>query len=197
MITAPNIEVRRSINSKQYRAVIPAPLQRHQGPINYPLIHMICPAKDQENLTPNNVNETTPRRSDRAVRLLTASRLYLNSLSNATKNWRQINPHLNDYHSDPMENSSSFCIPDITNWWHQQKETCLKYINLSNVSSDIFSIIPHCVRVEGNFSLGPDAIGWRQSKTTGETLHEKVVVRQFARANNGISAGTDRELDTQ
>jgi len=33
-------------------------------------------------------------------------------------------------------------------------------------------------------------------KTTGETLREKVVVRQFPRANNGILAGTDRELDT-
>jgi len=50
--------------------------------------------------------------------------------------------------------------------------------------------------VETSFSLGRDVIGWRQSKTTGETLREKVVVRQFARANNGILAGTDRELDT-
>jgi len=32
--------------------------------------------------------------------------------------------------------------------------------------------------------------------TTGETLREKVVVRQFARANTGILAGTDPELDT-
>jgi len=38
-------------------------------------------------------------------------------------------------------------------------------------------------------------MGWRQSKTTGKTLREKVVVRQFARANNGILAGTDPELD--
>ena len=33
-------------------------------------------------------------------------------------------------------------------------------------------------------------------KTTGETLREKVVVRQFAQANTGILAGTDWELDT-
>jgi len=49
--------------------------------------------------------------------------------------------------------------------------------------------------VEASFSLGRDGIGWRQSKTTGETLWEKVVVRQFARANNAILAGTDPELD--
>jgi len=33
---------------------------------------------DEEYLTPNNVAETTPRRSDRAARLLTAARLHLN-----------------------------------------------------------------------------------------------------------------------
>jgi len=49
--------------------------------------------------------------------------------------------------------------------------------------------------VEASFSLGRDDIGWRQSKTTGETLREKVVVRQFAPAINGILAGTDAELD--
>ena len=61
---------------------------------------------------------------------------------------------------------------------------------------DIFSIIPHGVGVEASSSLGRDGIGWRQSKTTGETVGEKVVVRQFARANNGILVGTDPELDT-
>jgi len=47
----------------------------------------------------------------------------------------------------------------------------------------------------GKFSLGQDVIGWRQSKTTGKKLREKVVIRQFARAINGILAGTDQELD--
>jgi hypothetical protein len=50
--------------------------------------------------------------------------------------------------------------------------------------------------VEASFSLGRDVIGWRQSKTTGKTLHKKVVVRLFAQANNMILAGTDPELDT-
>jgi len=72
---------------------------------------------DEESLTPNNVAETTPRRSDRAARLLTAARLYLNSPPEAPKNWGQINPNLIEYHSDPMEISSTFWIPDITDWW--------------------------------------------------------------------------------
>jgi len=95
-----------------------------------------------------------------------------------------------------MENSSTFWIPDITNWWRQQEETHSKYADFANVARDIFSIIPHGVGVEASFSLGRDVIGWRQSKTTAKTLCEKVIVRQFVRANKVISAGTDPELDT-
>ena len=153
-------------------------------------------SNDEEYFTPNNVPETTPRRIDRAARLLTASRLYLDSPPEAPKNWGQINPNLNDYHSDSMEISSTFWIPDITDWWRQQEETHSKYANLSNVARNIFSIIPHGDGVEASFSLGQDVIGWRQSKTAGETRREKVVVRQFPRSNNGILADTDRELDT-
>jgi hypothetical protein len=109
---------------------------------------------DEEYQSPNNVAETTPGRSDRAPRLLTAARLYLNSPPEAPKNWWQIKPNLNDYHSDPMEFSSTFWIPDITDWWRQQEETHLKYTDLSNVARDIFSIIPHGVRVEASFFLG-------------------------------------------
>jgi len=150
---------------------------------------------DEEYLMPNNVAETTPGRSNRAARLLTAARLTLNSLPEAPKNWVQINPNLNGYHSDPMEFSSTFWIPDLTDWWRQQEETHSKYTDLSNVARTIFSIIPHGVGVEASFSFGRDVIGWRQSKTTGETLREKVVVRQFARANNRILASTYPELD--
>jgi hypothetical protein len=64
------------------------------------------------------------------------------------------------------------------------------------VARDIISIIPHGVGVEASFSLGRDVIGWRLSTTSGKTLCEKVVVRKFAPANNGILAGTDLELDT-
>jgi hypothetical protein len=150
---------------------------------------------DKEYLTPDNEADTTPGQSDRAARLLTA-RLYLNSLPEAPKNWGQINPNLNDYHSKPMEISSTFWIPDITDWLREQEETHSKYADLSNVVHDIFSIIPHGVGVEASFSHGQDVIGWRQSQTTGKTLREKVIVQQFAQAHNGILAGTDPELDT-
>ena len=95
-----------------------------------------------------------------------------------------------------MEVSSTFWLPDITDWWRQQEEMHSKYIDLSNVARDIISIIPHGVGVEARFSLVWDVIGWRPSKTTGETLCEKVVVRQFGRANNGLLAGDDSVLES-
>jgi len=150
---------------------------------------------DEEYIMPDNVAETTPRQSNRAARLSTAARLYLNSPPAAPKNWREINPNLNDYHSDPMEIRSTLWLPDITDLWRQQEETHWTYADLSNVACDIVHIIPHRVAVEASFPLGRDDIGWRQSKTTGETLRENVVVRQFAPADNGILAGTDPELD--
>jgi len=94
-----------------------------------------------------------------------------------------------------MEISSTFWVPDITEWWCQQEETHSKYADLSNVAHDIFFIIPQCFGVEASFSLCWDNIGSRQSKTTGETLRETVVVRQFARANDRFLAGTEAELD--
>jgi len=66
---------------------------------------------------------------------------------------------------------------------------------LSNVSHNILSIIPHGVGVEASLSLGRDVIRWRRSRSTGETLHEKVIVRQFDRANNGILVGDNPALD--
>jgi len=68
---------------------------------------------DEANLTPKHLPEMTPGQSDRAARLLTAARLYLNSPPESPKNWGQVNPNLYDYHSDPMEISSTFWIPDI------------------------------------------------------------------------------------
>ena len=146
---------------------------------------------NEEYLTPDDVAETAPGQSDRAARWATAARYNLYLLHVPPKNWGQVNLNLNEYHSDPMEISCTFWLPNITDWWRQQEETHSKYADLSNVACDIFSIIPHGVRVEASFSLGRDVIGWRQSITTGETLLRKVVARQFARANNGILAGAD------
>jgi hypothetical protein len=95
-----------------------------------------------------------------------------------------------------MEISSTFWLLDITDLWGQQEEMHSKYTDLSNVARNIFSNIPHRVGVEACFSLGRDVICWRQSKITGETLREKVVVRLFVQANNGILAGNCAVLDT-
>jgi hypothetical protein len=135
---------------------------------------------DDECLMPTNVGEMTPGLSDRAVRLFKAARLYLNSPPQLHQNWGQINPNVDDYHSNAMEISSTFWLPDITAWWRHQEETHSKHADLSTVARNIFSIIPHGVGAEASFSLERDVIGWRQSKTTGETLHKKVVVRQLA-----------------
>jgi len=69
------------------------------------------------------------------------------------------------------------------------------YANFSNVARDIFSTIPHGVGVEASFSVGQNVIGWTLSKTTGEMLGEKVIVRQFARRNKGILADNVPVLD--
>jgi len=95
-----------------------------------------------------------------------------------------------------MEISSTFWIPGVTGWQRQYEETHSKYADVSNVAHDIFSIIPQGVRVEANFSLGQDVMGWRQSKTRGEILRKKVVVRQFAGSKNRLLAGDDPSLNT-
>jgi hypothetical protein len=60
----------------------------------------------------------------------------------------------------------------------------------------MFSIIPHGVEVVACFSHARHVIGCRLSKITGKTLHEKVVVSLFARANTAILPGTDPEWNT-
>jgi len=95
-----------------------------------------------------------------------------------------------------MAISSTFCLQDVTDWLRQREETHSPYADLSDVARDIFCIIPHGVGVEASFSLGRDVVGWRQYRTTGKTLREKVVVRQFAQGNHGILAGDYTALDT-
>jgi hypothetical protein len=84
-------------------------------------------SNDEEYLKPNNVAETTPGRRDRASHLLTNARLYSNLPLETPKNWGQINPNLNDYHSNPMEISCTFWILDKTDWWRRLEETHSKY----------------------------------------------------------------------
>ena len=163
---------------------IPSATASHSGQSSFDPYNLS--SDDEEHLTPKDVAGTTARRSDCAVCFLTAARLDSNLLPESAKTWRWVNPNLDDYHSDPMEISSTFSLPDITEWWHQQEETHSKYANLPNVAPDIVSIIPHGVEVEASFSLRRDVIAWRQSKTTGETLQENVVVMEYALAKSEI-----------
>jgi len=132
---------------------------------------------DDEYLPPKSMAESTPKWCDCAAPLLRATRLYFNAPPEAPKNWGQINPNLNDYHSNPMEISSTFWLPDITDWWCQQLKKHSKYTDLSNVAHDTYSTIPDGIGAEPRFSFGRDIIGWSQSKTTGETLWEGAIVR--------------------
>jgi len=66
---------------------------------------------DEEYLMPEQMAEMTPICSDRPAPSLTATRLYLNSPAKLPQNWGQVDPDLNNYHSDPME------IFDT--WYHQ------------------------------------------------------------------------------
>jgi len=130
-------------------------------------------SNDEEYVTPNNMAETTPGWSDCAACLLTSARLYLNSQHEAPYNWGQMNPNLNDYHSDRMEISIKFWLLYITHLWCQQEETHSKYANLCNVAPNIFSFIPHGVGVEASFSNGRNGIGWSQSKPLARPFAKK------------------------
>jgi hypothetical protein len=87
--------------------------------------------REEEYLMPNNVAETTPGRSHRAARLLSAARLDFNSPPEAPRTWGLITTNLNDYHSDPVELSSIIRILDITDWWSHQEETHPKCADVS------------------------------------------------------------------
>ena len=50
--------------------------------------------------------------------------------------------------------------------------------------------------MDAGSSLGRDVIVWRQCKTSGQILCEKVVERYFTQANIGILAGHEPPLDT-
>ena len=145
---------------------------------------------DEEYLSPEYMDEMTTEGSNCSERLLTAGRVHLNSLPEARRTWGQLNPNLNDYNYDPIEFSSTFWVTNITNWWCQYEDTHKMYVKLSNVACDIFSTIPHGAGVEASFSLGRDVIGWRKSKTTGETLCEIVIEWQFAWVNHRTLAGS-------
>jgi len=118
-------------------------------------------SNDEEYIMSKYVAEMTPGQRDCAAFLLTAARVDLNLPAEAPTNLGQIDSNLNNCHSSPTEISRTFWIPDITDRWHQQEETQLRYADLSNVAHNIVSIIPYGVGVEASFSLRRDIIGWR------------------------------------
>ena len=71
----------------------------------------------EEYLMPKSLAETTPGWSHHAAHLLTTAMLHFSSPPLSLKNWAQVNPNLNDHHSDPKEISSTIWIPDITDRW--------------------------------------------------------------------------------
>jgi len=155
--------------------------------------HLSC--DDQEYLMPNHVADMTPMQSDHSACLWTTPWLNSNSRPNTTRNWGQINRNLDDYRSDRKEICSIGRIPDITDCRRQWEEMQSKYANISSLTRDIFSIIPHAVGVEARLYLGQDVMELWQSKTTPQTLPGNVVVTQFPQANASILAGDDPALD--
>jgi len=69
-----------------------------------------------------------------------------------------------------------FSYPISLTGGDKKGETHSKYADLPNVVQDIFSITPQGVGVDASVSLGQDVVHWRPSKTTSETLREKVIV---------------------
>jgi len=80
-------------------------------------------SNDEEYLTPKSMVEKTPGQSDQAARILTTARILLNVPPDVPKNRGRVNPNIKDYHSNRMESSSTFWLPDITDWWCQQNQT--------------------------------------------------------------------------
>lgn len=68
--------------------------------------------------------------------------------------------------------------------------------DLLNAAHNIYFIITDGVRVANRSSLGPEGVGWREFIMTGDTLGDKVIVRQFAQANSGQLAGDYKAFDT-
>jgi len=69
------------------------------------------------------------------------------------------------------------------------------YPNISNVTHDMFTIIPHGVKVVAAFCIGSDIIRGKQSITIGRTIHKKVIVSPFAPDSTGMSAFCNPALD--
>jgi len=136
------------IKPEAYRATISSPPQWLLDVAILPMIHMICPAMINNTWSQKVWLKWHPRDASAFSHLLTAARLYFNSMPELPQHWGQINPNHNDYHSYPTQISSTVSIQNITVWWRQQEGMNPTYANLSNMARDISSIILHSIRVE-------------------------------------------------
>jgi hypothetical protein len=61
----------------------------------------------------------------------------------------------------------------------------------------ISSTIQQSVDVEVTISLAQGVVCWRKLTTMGETLCKRVILKLFAQATTGISAGNDPEWSSK
>jgi len=172
----------------------PSPAKANAGSLPKPSNFVYCVDSDSDDEIPASLLTATPRRTNHRAQLVGIARQYLENSRIDAASIGQINPANDDSLTDPDANpndvTGSFWSPSVAAWWKQQVNTASEYAPMAEMARDIFSVIPHGVGVEASFSLGRDVIGWRQSKTSGSTLQQKVVVRQWARSNQGILADT-------
>jgi len=144
-----------------------------------------------EDLMAESVAEMTPGQSDQAACLLTATRLNLNSPPESPQNWGQVNPNLDDYDSNSMESCKHFGFR-ISPTGGVSRRKCTQSTPNPLMWHATYSLLYHMAMEWGSsFTLGWDVIGSRKSKITLDTTRERVIIRQFSRANNGILAGDD------
>jgi len=92
---APNIDKCLSLNLKSWSTATFLQSAKASG-IGHSFFDPYDMSSDNDkNLTLTFIAERTPRRSDRAVRVLTATRFYLNFPPESPKNWGQVNPNVN------------------------------------------------------------------------------------------------------
>jgi hypothetical protein len=79
--------------------------------------------------------------------------------------------------SEKEQKAGIACIDFLEYWRVEGVNNAAK--PLVRMVRDVFSVIPHSVGVEGSFSLGRQAVSWRQHQMKADTLHWMIIVRQW------------------
>ena len=96
---------------------------------------------------------------------------YINSVNADPLALGQHPPKTDDLKSEnPQQLTAAIWKPDVAAYCREQEVSCMEYAPLARMACDVFSVIPHGVGVEASFSLGRDVLGWRQCRTSGDTL---------------------------